>query len=150
MLQTPNVRGSKAIYFFNWTDKKFVYPWNKEPYEFEPKQRMLLPEGIAYHFAKHLAEHTYNSVNKPYNLAELEVQIEKALIREGGVEGMSEEKMRIMAMNSKVENTVVKDDVPVEQSVEKPKKKGGRPKKVKVEEPKVEAKSGDLAEFEGA
>lgn len=148
MLQAPNVRGAKAIYFFNWTDKPFVYTWNKEPYEFEPKQRMLLPEGIAYHFAKHLAEYTYNSVNKPYNLAELELQIEKALIHEGGVEGVSEEKMRILAMNSKVET--VKAEAPVvkaEAPVEKPKKKGGRPKKVKVEEV---VKSPDLAEFEGA
>lgn len=148
MLQAPNVRSSKAIYFFNWTDEKFVYSWNSEPYEFEPKQRMLFPEGIAYHFAKHLAEHTYNSKNTIYNLAQLEEQIEKGLIREGGVDGLSEEKMRIMAMNAKTAVVPeVKAEAPVVPPVEKPKKKGGRPKKVKVEEA---VKSPDLAEFVGA
>lgn len=149
MLETPNVRSSKAIYFFNWTDESFTYPWNNEPYEFAPKQRMLFPEGIAYHFAKHLAEHVYNSKNTNYNLAQLQETIDKGLIQEGGISGVSDEKMRIMAMNSKPEmvQPEVKAEIKAEAPVEKPKKKGGRPKKVKVE---VAVKSPDLAEFVGA
>lgn len=138
---------SSAIYFFNWTDEKFTYPWNNEPYEFAPKQRMLFPEGIAWHFAKHLAEHHYNKDNVAYNLAQLAETIEKGLIRDGGVTGVSDEKMRILAMNSKdSSDKAVKESA----SEVKPKKKAGRPKKaVEVTEAPKEVVKEDLAEFAG-
>lgn len=138
MLAVPDKMSSKAIYFYNWTEYPFTYPWNNEPYSFEPKQRMLFPEGIAYHFAKHLAEEFYNRVNKSYNLAELQIQIDKGLIREGGIEEASDEKMRILSMNQPIAPVVEA------KAEEKPKKKIGRPKKVAVEPVKD-----DLAQFEG-
>lgn len=113
---------------------------------------MRFPIGIAYHFAKHLAEHTFNSKNTTYNIGQLDERIEKGLIKEDAVTGVSDEKMRIMAMNSKPE--VVSTPMPQVLNVEmkvaetkevKPKKKMGRPKKVVPAEP---VKS-DLEGFEG-
>lgn len=125
-----------AVWFYNWTDEEFTYPWGGEKYTFKPKERMRFPIGIAYHFAKHLAEHMFNGNkrNITYNIAQLDEYIDKGLIKEDAITGVSDEKMRIMAMNSKSE--IVSQPAPEikhEAAVEAPKKKRGRPAKKDVE-----------------
>lgn len=136
-MELPPAWGQNFVWFYNWTDFDFTYPWNKEDYTFKSKQKMRLQEGIAYHFAKHLAEFWYNKDNKKYNLAELDQQIEKGLIREDAPQGMSAEKMKIMAANEFVQDEAKSV---IEKPAEPEKVKRGRPKKVKEE---------DLAQFEG-
>lgn len=139
-MELPAVWGNEQVWFFNWTNEKFIYPWGKEDYTFAPGQKMLFPIGICYHFAKHLAEHAFNSKNKTYNVVDLDALIDKAMLHEGVISGVSAEKANIMAMNAKAEAAAPKAETV---APEKPKNKGGRPKKVPA--PVVD----DLAGFEG-
>lgn len=47
---------AKAISFYNWTDEDFIHTWDKTEYEFPAGSKMLLEEGLARHFAKHLTD----------------------------------------------------------------------------------------------
>lgn len=43
--------------FRNFTDKPFVGYWNGRPRTFKPGSETFMEEGLARHFAKHLANH---------------------------------------------------------------------------------------------
>lgn len=45
----------EAIKFYNPTDEEFVGTWDSEPYVIKPKSSISVPQHIAEHFAKHLA-----------------------------------------------------------------------------------------------
>lgn len=57
----------KAIKFINWTDEDFTHTWDGEVYSFPAGEPMLLPEGLAQHFAKHLVDRELNKKNLPTN-----------------------------------------------------------------------------------
>jgi len=55
---------AKVLVFFNWTEEDFTYRWDSVEYTFESGQSMMLEEGIALHFAKHLANRELNKQGK--------------------------------------------------------------------------------------
>jgi len=54
----------KAITFYNFTDSDFSWTWDGTPYLFPAKQRFMMEDWKAVHFAKHLANHVLNSQGK--------------------------------------------------------------------------------------
>jgi len=46
----------KAVIFYNWSGEEFKSTWDSQPFSFQPGEKMLLDEGIALTFAKHLAD----------------------------------------------------------------------------------------------
>ena len=140
------------ISFFNWTDTDFTYAWNGKLYSFEAGKvyndiivaqdgtRLLLDNGIQDHFARHLSDQVFNL----------------SKINPDGAPGLRIEHIaRAKALPEVVAAPVVVQEVvaPIveaEPVKEKPKNKGGRPKKVveATEDVVEEAVSDDTAEFE--
>lgn len=46
---------NKTVLFTNWSNEDFSYNYANEPYEFPAGKQVYLPDYLAYHFAKHLA-----------------------------------------------------------------------------------------------
>lgn len=114
--------------FYNWTDAVFSYTYGGEPYSFNPGQSMLMEEGKANFFAKHLADWQMgvNNVNPQH---EFRIDEFKAKCF---VEPVQE------VLETKVADAIINQEVPAvveaEAEVDAPiKRKPGRPAKAKIE-----------------
>ena len=114
----------KAVMFTNWTSETFVGMWDGNSFTFEPGESKWFEEGIARHFAKHLANRELIRDKKEFNTSPSTPKdnpifmeyFEKALVEESEV----------------AKNEVELDSIIMGKEA---KKKGGRTKKVaKVEE----------------
>lgn len=59
----PETPTEKSVYFFNWTKEDFTHTWGKIPYTIRAGEKMLMPDWLAKHLAKHLAERALNDDN---------------------------------------------------------------------------------------
>lgn len=90
----------KTKTFFNWTEKDFEYLWDGAPYRFKAGESRLLPDGVADHFAKHLADKEMN--DRDINPGKLHIRqqfIHKALVGPVSAE-MTAEQMAIATAES--------------------------------------------------
>jgi hypothetical protein len=90
----------KYATFYNYTNEPFTGYWNGKAYTFKPGQKKEhLNEGIASHFAKHLAnevltksgKETYTSPKKPQDVPVFMEVFNKAFIPEGSGEELDPE-----------------------------------------------------------
>lgn len=115
----------KAVSFTNWTNEKFVCSWDGNAFTFEPGEQKWFEEGVARHFAKHLANRELIRDGKEFNTSPSKPEediifmsyFEKAFVEEP------------IVTKSEVEF----DSVIMEKEMKK--KKVGRPKKVEEEFP---------------
>ncbi len=114
--------------FTNYTNKDFIISWDGKEYTFLPGESGIFEDGIAYVFAKHLADTVFEgtlvaqdtmfieemnkAISEISNDAPDEV-VEKILLEVEAIEPVKEEE--------KEENAIEE---------EKPKKRGRKPKKV--------------------
>lgn len=68
---------ARAILFLNWTGEDFSHTWGGVLYTFKAGQTMYLEEGLAVHFAKHLANREINKLGKLMNDPLVKVFMEK-------------------------------------------------------------------------
>ena len=124
----------KAVKFFNSTKEDFSHMWDGEVFSFPAGETMLLKEGLAWHFAKHLAVRELNKLGGKSaftNRTNVEKMMAKFVILESETEELSEAKLEVEVLNKEAK---------------KPKKAVKKPAKKKKEEPiEVSAE----AEFEG-
>lgn len=114
----------KAVMFTNWSAEAFVGMWDGNSFTFEPGESKWFEEGIARHFAKHLANRELIRDKKEFNTSPSTPKdnpifmeyFEKALVEESEV----------------AKNEVELDSIIMEKEAKK--KKGGRPKKVEKKE----------------
>ena len=92
----------KAVLFTNYTDRDFAHTWGKVKYDFPAKQSMMLIEGLANHFAKHLAVRELNEVNKNTGGGALQVEMKKAL-SSTNVKSQDKTKLQQEVMNANVD-----------------------------------------------
>lgn len=114
----------KAALFLNWSSEKFVGEWDSNKYPFEPGESKWFEEGIARHFAKHLANRELNRDGKEYDMSP-SVPKDNPVFMSYFEKALPEDPVE-------AKNEVELDSVLMEKSVEK--KKPGRPKKVVEEE----------------
>lgn len=69
----------KAVLFTNYSDEDFSHEWDKVRYDFPAKQSIMLVEGLAQHFAKHLAVRELNKIKKNTGGGALETEMRKAI-----------------------------------------------------------------------
>ena len=111
---------AKAVIFYNWTNEEFTHTWNKEPYTFPPGQQMMLEEGIADTFAKHLAVREMNKANIHPGASDKLAEFKAKALLNAPIPTMSPERLAQEMLNPE----------PMKEAVsEVPKKKSGRPKK---------------------
>ena len=94
---------AKAILFINWTGEEFSYPWGGVEYTFKPGIPMYLEEGLAVHFAKHLANREINKLGKLMSDPMVKVFIQRCYGKEF-VEAPDEKSMQVKLENLKTED----------------------------------------------
>lgn len=57
----------KAIKFTNITKEDFSHTWDGDQYDFKAGETIMLPDHLAKHFAKHLANRHFNGEKAPKN-----------------------------------------------------------------------------------
>ena len=69
----------KAVLFTNYSITDFSYFWDKVQYNFPAKKSVMLIEGLAHHFAKHLAVRELNKEGKNTGGGALQMEMKKAI-----------------------------------------------------------------------
>jgi hypothetical protein len=90
---------AKAILFLNWTGEDFSHTWGGVEYTFKAGQTMYLEEGLAVHFAKHLANREINKVGKLMNDPLVKVFMERCYGTEF-LEAKDEESLKTQLSNT--------------------------------------------------
>ena len=119
---------TRAILFKNWTNEDFTHTWDGVEYTFKAGQAMLIDEGLALHFAKHLANREINRKNKPINDPQFKEFFDNCLDTNESVEAKDEK-----SLETKLNNIEEVADNEAEEE-EKPAKKGKPAKKTDEEE----------------
>lgn len=125
----------QAVLFTNYSDEDFSHTWGKVKYSFPKKQSIMLEEGLARHFAKHLSVRELNRRDKNTGGGALSMEMEKAL-SSTIIEAQDKTQLRQEIINA---NTS-KEDV-VKEATDKGMKVDGRKS--------VETIKKELNEFEG-
>lgn len=90
---------TKAVPFFNFTDKPFSHTWDSVPYEFDPMQSYMMEDWKAEHFAKHLVNHVLNLSGKSVADQSRESLLRKALPKSDRIVEVEESKIETELMN---------------------------------------------------
>jgi hypothetical protein len=101
----------KAILFINWTGEEFSYPWGGVEYTFKPGIPMYLEEGLAVHFAKHLANREINKLGKLMSDPLVKTFMQKCYGKEF-VEAVDEKSMQVKLENLEKKEEVKTPEIP--------------------------------------
>lgn len=152
MMRKPAERQAVPKLFVNWSDEDFTWSWDSQPYTFRAGQSMVLFDYLADHFAGHLADREMDKLKIPTNHFTRQNYIDKAikpidvpdkpLVSEGPNAKLQQEILNKeledaqglkMNLNPEmVDEKKEREELQKENKIE-PKKKLGRPKKVKEE-----------------
>lgn len=58
---------NKTVLFTNWSNEDFTYTYASEPYDFPVGKSVYLPDYLALHFAKHLANRELQRIGGVYD-----------------------------------------------------------------------------------
>lgn len=94
-MMSTTTQEKRAILFTNWLQKDWVGVYGGVKYPFKAGQSVMLEEHLAKHFAKHLAEWSFNSENIRYTPDKFEVAYQKALDTSVFVTGEDESKLEV-------------------------------------------------------
>lgn len=107
---------STTMYFYNYSNEDFTWSWDKVPYTVPAGEKMLFPDYLAKHMAKHFVNREMMKDSKQTNHFSRQTYLDKCLF----------------------DGAPVLDKVQAEVATLNEKKKPGRPPKVKEEAPQFE------------
>jgi len=127
-----------AVTFINYTDEDFTHTWDSQPYVFAAGRTMMLPEYLARHFAKHLTRRELNKLGPKGEITDDDPEfiklMNKCVVLDSEVSATTKLGLEVAMMNTEKPVTEVKEP-------EAPKKRMGRPPKVKKAEDSFEGLS---------
>lgn len=141
---------NKSVLFVNWSQEDFAHPslggnddhamWDSQPFAIKSGEKIVLPEYLAMHFAKHLADRELYKVGLSFGSPQKSSFMQKCI--KDPVEHESKLELEIDILNKNVKKEEIKKEI-VEEEVKSTKiestLKRGRPKKeIKKEEIKDE------------
>lgn len=100
----------KITVFYNWTDEDFTHTWDNESYEFKAKKEIHLPEGLARHFAKHLADREMNRQGINSGRRDKHAEFVRKSLVSVGEEEKSDTKLEVEIANADKEKKEYKCD----------------------------------------
>lgn len=108
----PNTMTNKTAIFYNFTDKPFTGYWDGKPKTIKAGRKEYMPEFLARHFAKHLAnqvlieqgKYNYTSPKFPEQVPAFMQLFTKAFILEDDAEDQTEVEMEIDVANRRHNN----------------------------------------------
>lgn len=125
---------AQAILFTNYTDEDFSHTWDSVEYKFPAKQAMMLEEGLAYHFARHLAIRELNKAEKSHQKHLIDAEIKKILAVEDKVVAEDETQLESKMMNLDKMDKKELSKVAKEKGIKVDKRKGEDKLRKEIEE----------------